>query len=165
MIDPRAWSTIFRQADAAVAADPAAGFTTLVAICVCRDRLAGASSGDSAALLLSGGKARELTAGQHKNPPVGSGATLAVPFTSVMTKPWRILVMSDGVWKYVGWDRVAQIAGRARGVSVIAELQEAARLRESRRFQDDFTVVILEAPVDSSPWHLTPGPRSGPTRK
>ena len=124
-----------------------------------------ASSGDSDALLLSGGKARELTAGQHKNPPVGSGAALAVPFTSVMTEPWRILVMSDGVWKYVGWDRVAQIAGRARGVSVIAELQEAARLRESRQFQDDFTVVILEAPVDSSPWHLTPGPRSGPTRK
>src|SRR4051812_31992058 len=32
--DPRAWSGILRKADEAVRADPAAGFTTLVGLCV-----------------------------------------------------------------------------------------------------------------------------------
>jgi ABC-type polysaccharide transport system permease subunit len=94
---------------------------------------------------VSGGKASELTAGQQKNPPVGCGAAVAVSFAAAVTEPWRVLVMSDGVWKYVGWDRVVAIAIQARGPAVIAELQEAARLRGSGRFQDDFTVVVLEA--------------------
>jgi hypothetical protein len=134
-----------RQADVAVAADSGAGFTTLVGLCVYQGRVVGASSGDSAALVISGGKARELTAGQQKNPPVGSGAAVAVPFATGAAEPWRVLVMSDGVWKYVGWDRVVAIASRARGPAVIAELQAAARLPGSGHFQDDFTVVVLEA--------------------
>jgi serine/threonine protein phosphatase PrpC len=146
LIEPATWSGILRQADAAVAADPGAGFTTLVGLCVYRGRVVGASSGDSAALLVSGGKAKELTAGQQKNPPVGSGAAVAVPFAAAVAEPWRVLVMSDGVWKYAGRDRVAEIASRTRGPSVIAELQGAARLRGSGGFQDDFTVVVLEAP-------------------
>src|SRR5207253_11431307 len=109
-----------------------------------RGRVAGASSGDSAALLVSGGKAHELTAGQQKNPPVGSGAAVAVPFAATVKEPWRVLVMSDGVWKYVGWDQVGEVACRACGSGIIAELQRLARLPRSGRFQDDFTVVVLE---------------------
>jgi serine/threonine protein phosphatase PrpC len=141
---PSTWPPILRQADAAVAAGPGAGFTTLVGLCVCRNVVVGASSGDSAALLISDGKPHHLTAAQHKNPPVGSGAAIAVPFATALKEPWRVLVMSDGVWKYVGWDRVIEIASRARGPAVIAELQQAARLPGSGRFQDDFTVVALE---------------------
>jgi hypothetical protein len=143
-----------------VAADPGAGFTTLVGLCVYRGRVVGASCGDSAALLVSGGKARELTAGQQKNPPVGSGTAVAVPFAAAVAEPWRVLAMSDGVWKYAGWDRVAEIAGRAPGPLVITELQAAARLRGSGRFQDDFTVVVLEAPAkpDASDGGAAPGP-------
>jgi serine/threonine protein phosphatase PrpC len=148
LIETATWSDILRQADAAVAADPDAGFTTLVGLCVYRSRVVGASSGDSAALVISGGKARELTADQRKNPPVGCGAAVAVPFAVAVTVPWRVLVMSDGVWKYVGWDRVTEIARRACGPLVITELQEAARLPGSERFQDDFTVVLLEAPSE-----------------
>jgi PPM family protein phosphatase len=148
LIDPSTWPAILRQADAAVAADSVAGFTTLVGLSVYRDRVVGASSGDSAALLVSGGKANELTAGQHKNPPVGCGAAVAVPFAAGVKESWRILVMSDGVWKYVGWDRVAEIACRARGSAVITELQQLARLPGTGRFQDDFTVVVLEASAE-----------------
>lgn len=128
----------------AVAADAAAGFTTLVGLCVCRDVVVGASSGDSAALLVSVGKSHHLTAAQHKHPPVGSGGAVAVPFAAALREPWRVLVMSDGVWKYVGWDRVIDVASQARGSDVIAELQQAARLPGSGRLQDDFTVVLLE---------------------
>jgi hypothetical protein len=52
LIDPAAWSGILRRADAAVAADADAGFTTLVGLGVYRGRVAGASSGDSAALVV-----------------------------------------------------------------------------------------------------------------
>jgi serine/threonine protein phosphatase PrpC len=146
LIDPSPWPGIFRQADAAVAADAAAGFTTLVGLCIYRSRVVGASCGDSAALLVSGGKAKELSAGQRKDPPVGSEAAFAVPFAAEATEPWRVLVMSDGVWKYVGWDRLAATASRARGAEIIPALQELARLPGSGRFQDDFTVVVLESP-------------------
>jgi serine/threonine protein phosphatase PrpC len=148
LIDPSTWSSIVQQADEAVVADAVAGFTTLVGLCVYRSRVVGASSGDSAALLVSGGMAKVLTAGQHKNPPVGCGGAVAVPFVAAPTEPWRLLVMSDGVWKYVGWDRVIEIASRARGPSVISELQALARLPGTGAFQDDFTVVVLEAPAD-----------------
>jgi serine/threonine protein phosphatase PrpC len=111
LIEPATWSGILRQADAAVAADPGAGFTTLVGLCVYRGRVVGASSGDSAALLVSGGKAKELTAGQQKNPPVGCGAAVAVPFAAAVTEPWRVLVMSDGVWKYAGWIASLRLPG------------------------------------------------------
>ena len=79
--------------------------------------VAGASSGDSAALLVAGRHATELTAGQRKDPPVGSGVATAVPFAVTARGPWRLLVMSDGVWKYVGWDRVVEVAGRAGGAA------------------------------------------------
>jgi serine/threonine protein phosphatase PrpC len=156
LIDPAAWEGIVRQADATVAGDPVAGFTTLVGLCVYRDRLIGASSGDSAALLFSGGKTNELTARQRKNPPVGSGAAVGVLFAAALQEPWRALVISDGVWKYVGWDRVNEIASRARAVDVIAELQNSARLAGSGQFQDDFTVVMLEATAKTDAAVISP---------
>jgi hypothetical protein len=52
--DPRSWSSILKRADEAVRSDPAAGFTTLVGLCISRSAVVGASSGDSAALLVLG---------------------------------------------------------------------------------------------------------------
>ena len=77
---PHTWSGIVAAADEAVRADPEAGYTTLVALAASPGSLAGASSGDSAALLMIDGRTVELTARQHKNPPVGSGAATAIPF-------------------------------------------------------------------------------------
>ena len=153
----RAWPGILRQADNAVAKDSVAGFTTLVCLCVYQGRVVGVSSGDSAALLISSAQPNELTAGQKKNPPVGSGAAVAVPFEAQVEEPWRVLLMSDGVWKYVGWERVIEVAGRAAGSSVIPELQQLACLPGSGRFQDDFTVVMLESPTESAFQQTNPG--------
>lgn len=150
LLRPRTWSGLLQTADAAVAADPVAGFTTLVGLCVYRNQLVGASSGDSAALLVSGGKAVQLTAAQHKNPPLGCGGAVIVPFSAPVAEPWRALVMSDGVWKYVGWDRIVSMAQRWGGGALLAELQQSARLT-SGAFPDDFTVVVLEAPCAPTP--------------
>jgi serine/threonine protein phosphatase PrpC len=140
------WKARLTAADAAVAADAEAGFTTLVGLHVHHDRVAGASCGDSAALAVWGnGLLRLLTANQFKNPPVGSGEADFVPFELELTPPWRVLVMSDGVWKYAGWERIWDLAARLSGMELLAELQTAARLRTSGAFPDDFTVVLLES--------------------
>jgi serine/threonine protein phosphatase PrpC len=135
-----------READAIVAADPEAGFTTLVAFGVTGDAIEGVSCGDSAALLVCGsGKTTELTKLQRKNPPVGSGEAEFSLFKAAPVRPWRLLAMTDGVWKYVGWDRVRDLASRLGGAELLAALRAAARLPRSGQFQDDFTVVLIEA--------------------
>ena len=103
------------DADAAVAADPAAGFTTLVVLRVEGGRVTGASCGDSAAVAVCGGDApRVLTSRQFKNPPVGSGEATFMPFEAELVRPWRVLAMTDGVWKYIGWQRIHELAAKAQ---------------------------------------------------
>ncbi|MBM3979189.1 MAG: hypothetical protein FJ304_02675 [Planctomycetes bacterium] len=135
-----------QAADAAVAADPAAGFTTLVTLFVEGDRLTGASCGDSAAAAVCGtGAPLILTSRQFKNPPVGSGDATFVPFDLKLVAPWKVLVMSDGAWKFASWERVWDCAARLSGDELLTALQEHARLKTTGEFQDDFTVVLLES--------------------
>jgi PPM family protein phosphatase len=144
--DSSAWARVLASADAAVAADPEAGFTTLVGLCATANHVAGASCGDSAAVAVCPDRApRVLTSRQFKNPPVGSGEADFIPFELELEQPWQLLVMSDGVWKYASWDRVWDCAARLSGEELIAELQHAARLRVSGEFPDDFTIVLLES--------------------
>jgi len=56
----------------------------------------------------------DLTRQQAKNPPIGSGDALFTPFGALLADPWLVLAMSDGVWKYVGWDRLVA-TGRSPG--------------------------------------------------
>jgi serine/threonine protein phosphatase PrpC len=62
LADGPTWAAILGRADAAVCADDAAGYTTLVGLCATAGRVAGASCGDSAALLVCGVRPRQLTA-------------------------------------------------------------------------------------------------------
>ena len=143
--DAVTWVGLLELADQAVAAAPAAGYTTLIGFCVTGKAVCGASSGDSALLV-----AREasgfvnLTNRQFKNPPVGSGAALFVPFTAELNDSWMVMVMSDGVWKYVGWERIAEATSRLRGQELLDALAKQARLPGSGQFQDDFTLVIVQ---------------------
>lgn len=139
-----AWGTVLHAADRAVAADADAGYTTLVAFGLIGDFLIGASNGDSAVLVVSAGRATEVTAGQRKNPPVGSGGAAVVPFGAALTRPWAVLAMSDGVWKYAGWDVLIEAATTWRGEELLARLQAAVRSPGSGAFPDDFTAVLFE---------------------
>ncbi len=140
------WEERLSAADAAVASAAEAGFTTLVGLHVSDNRVLGASCGDSAALAVWGrGLQRILTAHQFKNPPVGSGEAAIIPFELDWVPPWRLLVMSDGVWKCAGWERVCASAALRSGAELLADLQAAARLRTSGTFPDDFTAVLLES--------------------
>jgi hypothetical protein len=144
LANPSPWPDLLQQADQAVAADRAAGFTTLVGLCVTDTWVCGASCGDSAVLALCGtDPPREVTRHQAKNPPVGSGEAPFVPFALGLAFPWRVLAMSDGVWKYAGWQRIAEAARQSWGEPLLTALQAAARLPGSGTFPDDFTVVVF----------------------
>jgi PPM family protein phosphatase len=145
---PCTWAAMLRGADETVCADSEAGFATLVGFCVSESSLAGASCGDSAVLaFLAGERPRELTAGQQKDPPVGSGAARFVPFGAALVGPWAVLAMSDGVWKYAGWDRIAEAVSAERGQRLVERLQGFARLPGSGQFPDDFTIVLFDGPA------------------
>ena len=112
---PTSWDAVLAEADRAVEAEPLAGFSTFVGFSIRGGYMTGASCGDSAVLAVIGGTAVEVTSNQRKNPPVGSGAAAFTPFAARLTAPWVVLAMTDGVWKYAGWDRVARAAMERRG--------------------------------------------------
>jgi PPM family protein phosphatase len=142
---PGAWEEILRQADAAVSNDQQAGFTTLIAFSIQKDLICGASNGDSGVYAVSAGDPGViLTARQHKDPPIGYAAARPVGFTARLKRPWTVLALSDGVWKYAGWDRIAKAASRLSGNELLDLLRKQAGLPGSGRLQDDFTVVAIQ---------------------
>jgi serine/threonine protein phosphatase PrpC len=156
---PWAWTTFLRTVDQVVADISEAGFTTLVAFCVTDIRVCGASNGDSAAVVVSPNQSPTiLTERQHKNPPVGSSSAVFVPFAATLARPWKVLAMSDGVWKYVGLDQVIRSASTLEGEALVDDLRERARIRPGKGFQDDFTVVVLQSGEDERLRPGEPGP-------
>jgi PPM family protein phosphatase len=138
------WPKLLHLADQAVCAETQAGYTTLIGLAIRDNVVVGASCGDSLVMTVCSGRTSDLTRAQHKNPPVGSGDGFFVPFEAELVPPWLVLVMSDGVWKYVGWDRLREMARRHRGQALVDELQQAARLSGSGKLQDDFTLIVIQ---------------------
>ena len=145
--DPHVWREVLHHADDAVMADPDAGFTTLVGFAARGPGgpVVGASSGDSAVLAVEPAGPTVWTEHQYKNPPVGSGEARFVPFCGSPGGPWVVLAMTDGVWKYAGWDAVTEAARGLRGQHLIDALAARTRLPGSGKFPDDFTVIEIES--------------------
>lgn len=145
LLSPRVWRRIARRVDAAVARDPHAGLTTFVGVFVHGGRLVGVSNGDSALVVRSGGApVRELTAGQSKNPPMGSGNAALTPFAATLYEPWSVVAMSDGVWHGSGRPAMLDRVATRRGEALIGALTDAARAAGHGRFPDDITIVVLD---------------------
>jgi hypothetical protein len=141
---PDTWSTILADVDRVVADDPATGLTTLAGLCIFADQVVGASVGDSAAVLACADRATAtLTQRQFKDPPVGSGMATAIGFAAPLARPWTLLAMTDGVWKYAGWQKVRASAEGDRTADILDALRSAVRLR-SGAYPDDFTLVVLQ---------------------
>jgi len=145
LLQPMTWDTLLRAVDRTVAADRESGFTTLVACCLGQSYLCGASNGDSAAVLLQQGQpGLILTDRQEKNPPVGCGGAAVVPFACRVSRPWTYLAMSDGVWKFAGWERILSLSPTRPGGEILDALFESARLPRGGGLQDDFTLVAIQ---------------------
>jgi hypothetical protein len=143
------WDDILAYVDRAVANDPEAGFTTLVTFCIAGSHLTGASCGDSALVLAEPQQEPLiLTSRQCKDPPVGSGGAVFIPFAIRLHAPWTVLAMTDGVWKYAGWDTVFQAARSSAGDEASRSLRQRAALPGTGALQDDFTLVVLQGHAD-----------------
>ena len=158
---PEVWQAILQRADAAVAADAEAGFTTLIAFSIQKDAVCGASNGDSGLFARGAGRTGALlTEHQHKDPPIGCGGSQPVGFSTQLTPPWTVLALSDGVWKYVGWDRVVKAGEQLTGKTLIDSLRQQAGLPGSGCLQDDFTIVVCQNGWPSKATYLGPPHRS-----
>ncbi len=142
---PGTWMDLLQATDQAVASTSKAGFTTIVAFCVSDGWICGVSNGDSAAVLFQAGNAGVvLTAHQHKNPPVGNGDAVFMPFAAELLLPWSVLAMTDGVWKYAGWDKILRCSVDDTGPEICDALRDSAKMQRTGTLQDDFTVVVLK---------------------
>ena len=143
LLERQTWREILQRADEAVESDNEAGFTTLIGLCATDSWVCGASCGDGAALLIQGEDYIELTASQRKNPPVGSGGATPITFAAHRVATSPLLLMSDGVWKFVGFERIVTAAERYSGTDLISELRELQLAGNGGKLPDDFSVVAV----------------------
>jgi hypothetical protein len=141
--EPASWLGILQAADKAVDAEPVCGFTTLIGFAVSNRRVCGAANGDSAVAIRYRSVIDDLTKGQEKNPPIGSGFAAVVPFGAKLKAPWTILAMTDGVWRFGGWDSIAAAKDK-QGKELLDALLAGARL-PAGKLQDDFTLVVIDS--------------------
>jgi len=141
----KTWPVILQEADKKVRESKEAGFSTLIGLSIIDSKVFGASSGDSSAIIInSGDKIHYLTNKQAKNPPVGSGNAHFASFDCKLMAPWKLILMTDGVWKFVGMERVISILKQSHGNESIESLKKLAKERGNGSFQDDFTVVLIQ---------------------
>jgi hypothetical protein len=95
------------------------------------------------ALVQSDGESVILTAGQSKNPPVGSGGAAFAWFARKLLGRWIVLAMSDGVWNYASIQGVCKTASEKHGDEIIQALLRKCRLPGSGGLQDDFTLAVF----------------------
>lgn len=141
------WYEILSGADEAVSDDPNAGYSTLVALCVADSRVCGASCGDSAALVVFKSNMEILTENQRKNPPIGSGAAFPVAFSTALKPGDKLLIVSDGVWKYVGWDAVVETSRARENETLIEALRQLSLEQSNGKLPDDFSVALVQNSV------------------
>ena len=116
------------------------GQTTAILLVISAGRVFGASVGDSAAWLLDGSRALDLTENQDRKPLLGSGRAKPAPFGPYDLRG-RVLLGSDGLFKYVNVDRIRDIATNLPLASVPDTLVAAARL-PSGGLQDDIAIIV-----------------------
>lgn len=116
------------------------GETTGIVCVLEKQRLFGASVGDSAAWLFTANEAFELTAHQTRKPFLGSGAAFPRGFQRDQVRG-VLVVASDGLWKYA---RLEAIRGEAlRPLPDAARFPGLVRL-PSGALPDDIAVIVAD---------------------
>jgi hypothetical protein len=144
LIWTRKWQQLLVKTDKALRANDDAGFTTLIAYAVKGCRLYGAAGGDSALMAVTANDVKILTKGQQKNPPVGSGQAQAFGINFVLHPPWTLLAMTDGVWKFAGWEKIWDSALEVTNPKNMIESIYCSAKLPGGGFQDDFTMVVIQ---------------------
>jgi serine/threonine protein phosphatase PrpC len=137
------WEKILSGADQAVRDHLDAGFTTLIALGIVGNKISGASCGDSAAMLVNSSSFELLTEGQRKNPPIGTGGASPTAFSTELNGDSTLLVMSDGVWKFVGYDAIASLSRLKQGHDLIMALRQQQLNLNGGALPDDFSIIVV----------------------
>lgn len=127
--------------------DASSGETTAILVIVYSGRLYGASVGDSGVWALASEACFDLTKDQHRKPLLGSGAARPVGFGPFQFND-RVLVASDGLFKYVPESRIRRIATFGPVETATDTLVDAARL-PSGNLQDDLAIILID-PLSAS---------------
>lgn len=135
------WLTEVRQLDEELAKSSAGGISTVIVIVVEAGAVRGVSVGDSEAWIISGDRIIDLTVAQNRKPLLGSGDAVPVEFGP---SPFagRLLVGTDGLFKYAPAERIASVAGSEPVDRAVGDLVDLARLSNGS-LQDDVAVALL----------------------
>ena len=139
------WSQVLQEIDETLGAHPEAGWSTGVIVEVYDGEVRGASVGDSAAWLLSGGGVENLTQYQRRKPMLGTQQSLPVYFGPYDASDRILLMGSDGLFgcaKQTSIERclhmhATNLEGCANALAELATLP-------SGEFSDDFTLLLAK---------------------
>ena len=148
------WCEVLADADARLCADPRYGETTAVVVGVSRERIGGASVGDSGAWLITGDSYTDLTRIQQRKPFLGSGAALPIPFRAIFSGAAAagaaadvLLVATDGLLKYASPQQISRVARSSDLAAVPNALIDLVRM-PSGKLQDDAAVAVARLSVE-----------------
>lgn len=137
---------ILESLDMRVRAEPRAGETTAVVLATMGDALWGGSAGDSEAWLLHSHHNEEQELTRHQNRKrFGSGRVRVQSFSATSSRETRLLVGSDGLFKYAAYD-ATRTAARLADLTLAADaLLQCVRM-PSGGFHDDMSLLLAEWP-------------------
>jgi len=132
------------EADSLLSRAPHGGQTTSIFLELTADGLRGASVGDSRVWWLeANGTWKELTEHQRPRPYLGSGAAVPIAFSRIPRETGRLLICSDGLWRYAGISQILETV-REQELAAAAELLVAAPQSPiSQDYLDDVSFVLV----------------------
>ena len=143
LFDGQTISSLLQYVDGRVSTT--GGFTTLAVLVLDRNMASGASSGDSKVYARdSAGQITEVSSMQRKNPPVGSGAAIFEQFVAHAVGGSRVLMVTDGVWKYAGYDSIQRAMAAPELNSVPELLRRDTLARGGSLLPDDFSLIAIQ---------------------
>ncbi len=140
------WGAFLLELDRKMLRTCQGGQTTAVVIDIHNGRITGASVGDSQAWLVTDISTQDLTRHQQRKPLLGSSEANPIGIQPIYMNgriPGRLLMGSDGLFKYAQPDRIASLARGADLDKAVTDLVDAVRLK-SGALPDDVAVVLCE---------------------
>ena len=135
--------TAISVADEAVETREDAGYSTLILLVCQQNQIVGASVGDSMTLQITANRSIELSERQRKNPPLGSGAAVGAQFAVQAQMGDQILLMSDGVFRFVGLECIERICRHSDDLAVLPDLLSLQNRSDTGDLPDDWSAMLL----------------------
>ena len=143
------WVDRLRAIDTELSVAEHGGQCTLVVAEVWNGQVVGASVGDSEAWLIGHGDTLVLTEQQERKPLLGSGSARTRGFGPFWMRGWRLLIASDGLFRFAARDKIAQRVRSTVFPQLPSLLTDLARLPNGE-LQDDVAIVVCEANADGT---------------